>query len=187
MQSRFLKIALLSWVLNGCAGTGPVVAVSQQPESSASWERLTIEPQGKTLRGIPASSVDPEWCEVTELSHQLFAHLPPQLPRHWHPAAPDTRYSIDDLLIDQKQASAILAAYKTCTGSTGTAFVVVRRDTRPSSVLAVEQVANRATWAELSPLSRSSFLVWSCKQCDGWTTYTWDPSIKRFHADPSPF
>ena len=91
MPTRFFKIALLTWALSGCAGTGPVVAVSQGPELTAWWERLTIEPRGKTLRGIPVSSVNPGWCEVTELTHRLFAHLPPQLPRHWYPAAPDTR------------------------------------------------------------------------------------------------
>ena len=187
MPSRVFKIGILSCMLAGCTATRPVVAVSQQPESTAWWGRLTIEPHGKTLRGIPASSVNPEWCEVTELTHHLFAHLPPELPSQSHPADPDTRYSLDELVIDQKQASVILVAYKSCAGTTGTAFVVVSRNTRPASVLGVEQVANRAIWAELSPLSPSSFLVWSCKQCDGWTTYTWDSSIKRFHGEPSPF
>jgi hypothetical protein len=187
MLNRLFKIALLTCILTGCADARPVVAVSQEPESTAWWGRLTIEPHGKTIRGIPASSVNPEWFEVTELTHQLFADLPPQLPSHWHPADPEMRYSLDDLVIDGTQVSAILVAYKTFVGSTGTAVVVMSRNTHPASVLAVEEVDNRATWAELSPLSPSSFSVWDCKQCDGWRTYTWDSTIKKFHLEPSPF
>lgn len=186
MPTRVFRIGLLGCLLAGCTGTGPVVVVSQQPDASAWWTRLTIEPHGKDIRGIPASSLNPAWCEVTELTHQLFAQVPAQS-GPWHPAAPEMRYSLDGLVIAGTPASAVLLAYQTCAGSAGTAVVVVSRNAGPASVLAVEQVANRAVWSELSLLSPASFSVSDCRQCDGWTTYTWDSSARKFHAEPSAF
>lgn len=175
---RRVALLIVAMLLAGCA-TRPLVVVSPVPESHAWWLRAAFEPRGDRVRGLPVRAVHADWCAIDELTPGHFAAFDPAA----DPSA--ARYALPGPGVDGRAKVALLAVFRTCTGDTGTALLLVDA-VRAGAPLAVEVVATPAHYAMLQPGPSGELHVVFCQECDHATTYAWDTRLRRLVELPAP-
>jgi hypothetical protein len=94
-------------------------------------------------------------------------------------------YSVKGFLIDGEPSTAVLTAFKTCSGKTGTAIVFLADATQTPRVISSSVVASPARWASLDLISPATLRVFDCMECDSFTDFVWDGETRRLTPSES--
>lgn len=176
-----------SWVLLGAVSLGgcsapPLVTVADEPAHHAWWLRASFHPRGVHLRGIPVRVVDDGWCAIDELAPSHFR------PHDDHASsgslASGGAYAVPGPAVRGRSTQLVLAVFRACTGSTGTAMLLVGDDGGAPAVLDREVLASPASYAELHPHSPRDVRVVFCRECDVADRYVWDAASQAFVPQP---
>jgi hypothetical protein len=175
---RFTAALLLACVLGGCS-RAPTVALRPDPPGHSWWLRLDFQPRGRLLRGVAARAIQPTWCAIEEFGPAMFAAFDDA-----GPDAPAARYAVAGPSVDGRPTVLVLAAYRACTGDTGTAMVLLDVERVPARVLSVERLAAPAAYAMLDVPAPGRVRVVFCQHCDHFADYAWVGPERRFLTVP---
>jgi hypothetical protein len=174
---RHVLLALFFAVVIGgtvhAADTNDFVTLDPEPDGYAWWLRARFHPFETSVRGIPVQDIRKTWCKASEFRRDLF---PKDLDFD-----DGLSFSIDGYFDRSKtRQTALVGAYETCDGATGSFLMIVSWEPQGPAVRFVEETRTVHQFQILRAGLRSSIMTWNCMECDAASQLGWDRSKHRF-------
>lgn len=158
------------------AQSNSFVTIAPQPSYYAWWLRAQFRPFEVQVRGIPIAEISATWCKATEFRKDLF---PPEAAADIEPG--HGSFSIDGHFDGSKlRQTALIGVYETCSGQRGSFLLVLAHPQSKLPEIRFRHEFPGAEFGVLMVLPDATIQVFHCMECDNFTGFRWDKSMKRF-------
>lgn len=144
---------------------------------------LEFSPFGNSIRGVPLSQMDSNWCAANEFEKSLF---PPSTYKGQDGLdeilKDDRSFTITDKFDGAHRLTVLVGVYKSCNGQIGTFLLALNKKNLSNPVVFLYQF-EKPSFAYLehnNTHDTSTFVIWDCFACDTGAAYKWDSSSKTF-------
>ena len=183
------RIVLAAWAITvaACATQPPFITVAPEPKNYAWWLRSDIRPFGGSVRGVPVSQLNGDWCKANEFTLELF---PPEvrstgdMPLEQALKESGAAFSLVNIFGNGQSVDVLVGVYQTCANERGTFLMAFDPAKRVS--LHVVEFAGKANFAVLHREEHNRLSLWWCFACDNVSTFKWNSAAGRFEHEQEP-
>ena len=188
---RHWIVAATLLALAGTAQAALQVTVAPHPDGSAWTMRTTLEPTGTSLRGMPLSRFDPNWCAADELTADAFPaalHDTGEWPLGGA-AGHGGRFAMAGDFGSGRHLELFLGVYRQCDGQRRTFLAVLDPAAADGAgeIVQVETLTagDAAVLHLLVTPGDDGFRIPTCVACDDeGQHFLWDERARRFARQP---
>jgi hypothetical protein len=164
-------IMALSGLVGSAAGRAqtiaqpPFVSVHPEPARDPWWQRATLNPQSKTLRGMSIKRLQPAWCAAEAFTREIFGDV--LLGPSGGSPLDGLAFAIDASLDGSgKTQTAFVGAYRRCDGERGLFVAITDRQGERVRLRFLVEVPDPGTaFAALALEPDGALAVWWCSAC----------------------
>lgn len=161
-------------LLASCSKQPEFVSVAPEPTHYAWWLRVTYNPFGKAVRGIPIEQISSDWCYANEFSLDLF------LPEYMNDISRKPQFSVESTFGQKTKLTTLVGAFETCGHKKGLFILVIEQQMEKSVVRFLEQYRDMNGIPHLYVTERDTVDLWWCYDCDHSNELAWDAKTNKF-------